>query len=70
MLLVNILLEWLDRAITEIPVESLPNEQVLALCDLQMQTDQQEVLTVQLPSTGIRLVSNQMLVSTSRITSK
>jgi len=70
MLLVNILLEWLDRAITEIPVESLPNEQVLALCDLQMQTDQQEVLTVQLPSTGIRLVSNQMLAFTSRITSK
>jgi|GEM_PF-4109311 len=69
MLLVNILLEWLDRAITEIPVESLPNEQVLALC-VQMQTDQQEVLTVQLLSTGIRLVSNQMLVSTSRITSK
>ncbi|MGK7873791.1 MAG: hypothetical protein AB4426_10920 [Xenococcaceae cyanobacterium] len=41
----DLLVEWIDRAITELPVESLPDEQVLALCDLQMETEQQEALS-------------------------
>jgi predicted transcriptional regulator len=34
----DILVEWIDRAITELPIESLPDDQVLALCDLQMES--------------------------------
>ncbi|MBW4567658.1 MAG: hypothetical protein KME31_06420 [Tolypothrix carrinoi HA7290-LM1] len=41
----DVLLEFIDRAITELPIESLPNEQVLALCDMQMETEQQEVFS-------------------------
>ncbi len=41
----DVLLEWLDRAISETPVESLADEQVLALCDLQMQAEQQEIFS-------------------------
>lgn len=40
----DVLVEWLDRAAAEPPVESLPDEQVLALCDLQMDAGQQEEL--------------------------
>ncbi|MEH2199016.1 hypothetical protein [Nostoc sp.] len=41
----DVLLEWIDRAITELPLESLPDEQVLAICDMQMETQQQEVFS-------------------------
>jgi hypothetical protein len=41
----DVLLEWIDRAITELPVESLPDEQVLAMCDMQMETEQQELFS-------------------------
>jgi hypothetical protein len=41
----DVLVEWIDRAVTESPVESLPDDQVLALCDLQMEAAQQEELT-------------------------
>ncbi|KAB8314889.1 hypothetical protein SD81_033270 [Tolypothrix campylonemoides VB511288] len=41
----DVLVEWIDRAITELPVESLPDEQVLVLCDLQMEREQQEVFS-------------------------
>ncbi|MBW4621046.1 MAG: hypothetical protein KME17_17030 [Cyanosarcina radialis HA8281-LM2] len=40
-----VLLEWIDCAITEQPVESLPDRQVLALCDLQMENDRQEAIS-------------------------
>ncbi len=36
----DVLVEWLDRATTEPPVESLPDDQVLALCDLGMDAGQ------------------------------
>ena len=32
----DVLIEWLDRAVTELPIELLPDDQVLALRDLQM----------------------------------
>ncbi|MFB2893358.1 hypothetical protein ACE1CI_10635 [Aerosakkonemataceae cyanobacterium BLCC-F50] len=41
----DVLVEWIDRAINELPVDSLPDEQVLALCDLQMEPEQQETLS-------------------------
>lgn len=41
----DVLVEWIDRAVTELPVESLPDEQVLALCEMQMESEQQEVFS-------------------------
>jgi hypothetical protein len=41
----DVLVEWIDRAITELPLESLPDEQVLALCDMQMESEQQELFS-------------------------
>ena len=40
----DVLLEWLGRAATDVPVELLPDEQVLALRDQQMGEDQQRAL--------------------------
>jgi hypothetical protein len=40
----DVLVEWIDRASTELPVESLPDDWVLALCDMQMEPEQQEAL--------------------------
>ena len=41
----DVLIEWLDRAATEIPVELLPDEQVLALRDFEMEHGQQASLS-------------------------
>lgn len=41
----DVLLEWINYAVGELPVESLPDKQVLALCDLQMESEQQETLS-------------------------
>ncbi len=41
----DVLIEWIDRAVTELPIESLPDEQILTLCDLQMEPEQQERLS-------------------------
>ncbi|MBW4516680.1 MAG: hypothetical protein KME11_15840 [Timaviella obliquedivisa GSE-PSE-MK23-08B] len=41
----DVLLEWIDRAVTELPIESLPDEQILTLCDLHMEPEQQERLS-------------------------
>jgi hypothetical protein len=35
----------IDLAITELAIESLPDDQVLAICDMQMETQQQEVFS-------------------------
>ncbi|MCC5642451.1 hypothetical protein LC607_05710 [Nostoc sp. CHAB 5824] len=35
----------IDRAITELAIESLPDEKVLSLCDMQMETQQQDVFS-------------------------
>jgi hypothetical protein len=40
----SVLLEWIGHAVAEPPVESLPDDQVLALCDMQMDVEQQETL--------------------------
>jgi hypothetical protein len=41
----DILVEWLDRVGGEPPVESLSDEEVLALCDAQMEAAEQEELS-------------------------
>ena len=41
----DVLVDWLDRAGGEPPVEQLPDEAVLALCDSQMEAGQQEELS-------------------------
>ena len=41
----EMLVEWIDRTINEIPIDALPDEQVLALCNLQMGEQQQRVFS-------------------------
>ena len=41
----DVLLELINHAITELPIESLPDEQVLAICNLQMDSQEQETLS-------------------------
>jgi hypothetical protein len=41
----DVLVEWLDRAAADLPIEVLPDEQVLALRDLQMSNGQQDELS-------------------------
>jgi predicted transcriptional regulator len=41
----DVLVEWLDRAGAEAPVDELPDDQVLALCDSQLETLLQDELS-------------------------
>jgi hypothetical protein len=41
----DVLLEWLNQVEVEPVVESLPDDQRLALCDLQMESDQSEEMS-------------------------
>jgi hypothetical protein len=41
----DVLVEWIDRAITDLPIEYLPDPQVLALCDSQLPHEQQTTLS-------------------------
>lgn len=38
----DVLVEWINRGATEIPIENLSDEQILALCNLQIDPVQQE----------------------------
>jgi hypothetical protein len=40
----DVLVEWIGHAVDEPPVESLPDDKILALCDVQMDLEQQEEL--------------------------
>jgi hypothetical protein len=40
----DILLEWLTNSFTEHPIETLPDSQILALCNMQLDEQQQETL--------------------------
>jgi hypothetical protein len=40
----DVLSDWLDRFVSDLPVDSLTDEQVLALCDMQMDDNQQQEL--------------------------
>jgi hypothetical protein len=41
----DVLVEWIDRAGSEPAVELLPDDEVLALCDAQMEVAQQQELS-------------------------
>lgn len=41
----DVLTRWLDWAAAEIPIETLPDDEILALCDLEMDEDQQQELS-------------------------
>jgi hypothetical protein len=41
----EILSEWIDRSAADAPVENLPDEQVLALCDAMMSDEDQAALS-------------------------
>jgi hypothetical protein len=41
----EVLIDWIDKAATELPVESLSDEQILALCDSQLEDEQQAELS-------------------------
>ena len=41
----DILREWIDRSVTELPIEMLSDEQVLVLCDLMMSEPDQTALS-------------------------
>ena len=41
----QVLSELLDRSITDLPMEALPDEQVLALCDMTMSESEQTELS-------------------------
>ena len=41
----DVLAGWLDWAAIEIPVETLPDDEILALCDLEMDEEQQQELS-------------------------
>src|SRR5690348_15726931 len=41
----DVLLEGLDRAVADVPISLLPDDKVLALCDLRMSDEQQEELS-------------------------
>ncbi|MGB3572897.1 MAG: hypothetical protein WBG63_19285 [Phormidesmis sp.] len=40
----DVLLEWLTHSFTEHPIETLPDSQILALCNMQLDKQQQETL--------------------------
>lgn len=41
----DVLLDWLGRAATDLPIDALSDEEVLALCELQMDESQQAELS-------------------------
>ena len=40
----DVLLEWLTHSFTEHPIETLPDSQILALCNMQLDEQQQATL--------------------------
>jgi hypothetical protein len=40
----DMLIAWIERSVMEPPVECLPDDQILDLCDLQMDDSQQNLL--------------------------
>jgi hypothetical protein len=40
-----VLIEWIDRASANLPIETMPDEQVLALCCSELSLDQQNALS-------------------------
>jgi hypothetical protein len=55
----EVLLEWIGRAATEIPIEWLPDAEVLALADLQMAPHEQSELSALLAAKGEGTISSE-----------
>jgi hypothetical protein len=41
----DVLIEWIDRSANEVPIETLPDDEVLLLCALEMQDADQQMLS-------------------------
>lgn len=41
----DVLADWLDQVVTELPVDELPDQEVLALTELQLSPEQQATLS-------------------------
>jgi hypothetical protein len=41
----DVLVDWIDQVVAEVPVESLSDEEILALCDMQMAAKEQEEMS-------------------------
>lgn len=41
----EVLVDWIDQAAAEVPVDSLSDEEILGLCDMQMTEEDQEELS-------------------------
>jgi hypothetical protein len=41
----DVLVDWIDQAAAEVPVEVLSDEEILSLCDMQMAHEDQEELS-------------------------
>jgi hypothetical protein len=41
----DVLADWLDQVVTELPVDELPDQEVLALAELQLSPEQQATLS-------------------------
>ncbi len=41
----DVLVEWLGRAVTDVPIDAFPDDHVLALCELQMSEREQAELS-------------------------
>ena len=55
----DVLVDWLDKAVAELPIESLSDEEILALCDMQMNEEQQAELSLLLERNREGELSNQ-----------
>jgi hypothetical protein len=53
------IVEWIENAVAEPAVESLPNEQLLALCDAMMDAEPQEELSELLERQREKLITDR-----------
>ena len=57
----EMLIEWIDRTINEIPIDALPDEQVLVFCNLQMGEQQQRLFS------DLQARNNEGLLNTQEV---
>jgi hypothetical protein len=63
----EMLIELINRAINDVPVDSLPNEQILALCNLQMSAQQQKTFSDLQARNQEEQLNEQEIKSTKRV---
>jgi hypothetical protein len=65
-----VLIEWIDRASADLPIETMPDEQVLAICNSELSVEQQHTLSdlleqnreQQLPATELQQLDELMQI--------